>query len=484
MRGLVISGALLLAACAGPKIAPPPQATVVPPAGWRANATATSGAEISADWWQAFGDPVLTHIVETALANNVDIALAATRVANARGQFHLARAQQLPNIGAAGGGGRDRDVNPGFGVPELQTTGAGELRASFDLDLFGRLANATEAARASLLASEAARDNVRLAVASSAASGYITLRALDTRLSVLRDTLAERDAELNIARRSAAAGYTSQLNLTQAEADDAATQQLIPATELAITHQEDGLSLLLGDTPRTIERGKDFNALAAPAVPVSLPAALLRRRPDIEAAEQQLVAADHALDSARAAFMPDINLAAAAGYVGSSIIPGSPIGVWSLGGSILAPIFDSGRLQAQQDSATARRDQAAFAYRKTALTSFREVEDALAAVQRDGEQEKALGTESDVLNHTLALATSRYRAGYSPYLDQLDAQRSLLSARLALVQAHADKLMAIVSLYQSVGGGWQRADDRQAGNEGAAHIADGVVSGVRRSASK
>ena len=182
--------------------------------------------------------------------------------------------------------------------------------------------------------------------------------------------------------------------------------------------------------------------------------------------------------------MPDINLAAAAGYVGSSIIPGSPIGVWSLGGSILAPIFDSGRLQAQQDFATARRDQAAFAYRKTALTSFREVEDALAAVQRDGEQEKALGTESDVLNHTLALATSRYRAGYSPYLDQLDAQRSLLSARLALVQAHADKLMAIVSLYQSVGGGWQRADDRQAGNEGAAHIADGVVSGVRRSASK
>ncbi len=197
--------------------------------------------------------------------------------------------------------------------------------------------------------------------------------------------------------------------------------------------------------------------LAAPEVPVALPSALLRHRPDIAAAEQQLAATDHALDAARDAFMPDIKLAISGGYVGSTLVDGSPLAVWSLGGSILAPIFTAGRLEAQQDAATARRDAAAFAYRKAALTAFREVEDALAAVKRNGEQEQSLAAERDVLAHALQLATNRYRAGYSPYLDQLDAQRGLLSVRLALVQARADRFGALVQLYQSLGGGWDAA---------------------------
>jgi outer membrane protein TolC len=204
-----------------------------------------------------------------------------------------------------------------------------------------------------------------------------------------------------------------------------------------------------------VARGKILDSLDAPSVPVSLPSALLRRRPDIETAEQQLAAADSALDVARDAFMPDVQLAAAGGMVGSTLVDGSPLGVWSLGGSILAPIFSAGRLDAQQNAATARRDQAAFAYRKAALTAFREVEDALSAAERDEEQEKALAAERDSLAHALVLATHRYREGYSPYLDQLDAQRGLLSTQLGLVQARTDRLNAIVTLYQSVGGGWQ-----------------------------
>ena len=454
MKYLLLPALLLaLAACAGPKTDVPPEAGVHPPEVWRGPNAATG--EVVAGWWSTFGDPVLARVVETALANNDDIAIAAARVVEARAQFRLARAQTLPDIGGAALIERDRTINPGFGIPQIQTDGEGIIQISYDTDLFGRLADTEKSARAALFATEAARDNVQLAVAAAAAAGYITLRGLDARLLVLRDTLAARGEELRVAKRRADAGYGTQLELAQAEAAYHATEQLIPATELAITREEDGLSLLLGANPRAMERGKDLDSLGAPLVPTSLPSALLRRRPDIEAAEQQLAAADHALDAARDAFMPDVQLAAAGGLVGSTLVDGSPLGVWSLGGSILAPIFSAGRLEAQQDAATARRDQAAFAYRRTALTAFKEVEDSLSAVQRNEEQVKALAAERVSQEHALVLATHRYREGYSPYLDQLDAQRGLLSAQLSLVQARTDHLNAIVTLYQSLGGGWR-----------------------------
>jgi multidrug efflux system outer membrane protein len=453
----LIAACLVVAACAGPKIDPPQQAAVLPPSGWRSPLPTVGN--VDAEWWQAFNDPTLTGIVERALANNVDIAVAATRVAQARAQFRLARAQKLPNVAFSGGAKRERDVNPGFGIPELQTAGEGQFEASYDLDIFGRLADTGKAAHAAVLGSEDARDSIRLAVASSVASGYITLRALDARLAVLRDTLAAREAELKIAQSRTAAGYSSQLDLAQAQAEYNATEQLIPATQLLISRQEDGLNLLVGDNPGIIHRGAELEGLSPPEIPGLIPAILLRQRPDIAAAEQQLAAADHALDAARDAFMPDIQLSGSGGYVGSTLVTGGPIAVWALGGSILAPIFDAGRLQAQQDAATARRDEAAYTYRKAALSAFRDVEDALAAVQRDGEQERSLIAERDVLSHTLVLASSRYRAGYSPYLDQLDAQRGLLSARLSLVQLHADRLNVAVALFQALGGGWHARPD-------------------------
>jgi NodT family efflux transporter outer membrane factor (OMF) lipoprotein len=406
-------------------------------------------------WWSGFSDPVLGAVVERALANNTDIAVAAGRVEEARAQFRLAEAQRLPNLTGAAGGGRVRDVSP-FGRPRQQTQGQAQLQVAYDLDLFGRLADASASAREALLATEAARDNVRLAVAASAAGGYITLRALDARLAVLRDTLASREAALRVIRRRADDGYGTMLDLRQAEADYHATEQLIPAAELAIRRQEDGLSLLLGENPRAIERGAALAELAEPAVPAGLPSALLRRRPDIEQAERQLAAADRSLDAARAAFMPNVQLTASSGYVTSNLL-NDEIGVWSLGGSILAPIFDSGRLRAQQDIAAARRDQAAFAYRKTALNAFREVEDALAAIDRTSEQEQAVAAQRAALAEAYRLATNRYKAGYSPYLDQLEVQRGLLSAELSLVQIRADRLNAAVSLYQALGGGWMPA---------------------------
>ena len=253
---------------------------------------------------------------------------------------------------------------------------------------------------------------MRLAVMVAAAHGYITLRGLDAQLLVLRDTLQARADELRVAKRRAEAGYGAQLDLAQAEAAYHATEQQIPAMQLAIARQEDGLSLLLGSNPRDIDRDGDLDQLVAPPVPLSLPASLLRQRPDIAEAERQLAASDHALDAARAAFMPDIQLSATGGFVGSSLVEGNPLGVWSLGGSILAPLFTAGRLEAAQDAAVARRDLAAFTYRKAALTAFNEVEDALQAVRRDEEQELALTAQRDSLARALKLAANRYREGY------------------------------------------------------------------------
>jgi NodT family efflux transporter outer membrane factor (OMF) lipoprotein len=450
-RFAMLAAVATMSACAGPRPDPPAAASVVPPQAWRTRAD--QGAEIPARWWRSFGDEQLAAVVEQALVHNTDVAIAAARVEEARAQFRLAEAQRAPSLSAIFGGARQRDVSP-FGIAQTQTAGQAQLAISYDLDLFGRLAETSEAARANLLASEAARANVRLAITASAASGYIRLRALDARLALIGETLTARAEGLHIARRRAEAGYTSRLELSQAEAEYRATEQLVAPTKLAIARQENGLSVLIGESPRAIERGTELTGLAPPRVPARLPAELLRRRPDIVEAEYRIVAGDRSLDAARAAFMPNIELSDTGGYVASTLL-GDPIGIFSLGGSILAPLFEGGRLRAQAGIATARRDQAAFAYRRTALIAFREVEDALAGVDRTREQEDALAAERDSVSRGLALATSRYRAGYSTYLEQLDAQRSLLAVQLALVQVRADRLAAIVQLYQALGGDWQ-----------------------------
>lgn len=442
--------AALLAACAGTRPSAPPAAEVVAPTTWR-DGTATEGS-ITETWWQGFGDPVLSQVVEKALANNVDLAIAAARVDEARAQFGVAHGQLLPSVELLAGGRRERFLNP-FGQSATQTAERAEVGISYDLDLFGRLRNSSEAARASLLATQAAQDNVRLAVASSAAAGYIGLRALDARLEVVRETVAARADSLKIARRRADSGYATRLELEQAEAEYHSTEQLIPSLQLAIARQENGLSVLLGENPRAIERGALLSDLASPTVPSMLPSQLLRRRPDIAQAEQVIIAADRSLDAARAAFMPSIRLGASGGYVDSTLIT-DPVSIFSIGGSILAPLFEGGRLRAQADAAAARRDQAAYSYRKTALTAFREVEDAMAALQRTREQELILRKQRDALALALVQASNRYRAGYSSYLEQLDAQRGLLSADLSLVQVNSERLAAAVNLFQAMGGGW------------------------------
>ncbi len=450
------AGAILLAAvlagCAGPRPGLPAESAVSVPAAWRGGTA--SNLPIDAEWWRQLGDPALDALVSRAIAGNVDLLVAGTRIAEARAQFRLAASHSLPSVGFGGNAGRTRSVNA-FGQGIDQTQASGQFTISYEADLFGRLSANTDASRKALAASEFARDGVRIALISTVVSGYVTLRSLDAQLAIVEDALQSRANELALIRRRYQAGYAGQLELRQAETAYEAAARLVPATRLLITRQENALSLLAGDAPGPIARGSDLDALQRIDVPQALPSALLRQRPDIAEAEMRLASTDRSLDAARAAFMPGFQLSAAGGGVASTLLA-DPISLFSLGGSILAPLFRGGALRADADAATARRDAAAFAYRKTVLTALGEVEDLMTTLQGLTQEEAALDRQIEANRASLGLAQRRYRAGYASYLDQLDAERSLLDVELQRVGLRSQRLAAVIGLYRSLGGGWQR----------------------------
>lgn len=450
MRRLLIVGAsaLALSACAVSPSPRPEAASVAAPAAWRADASGS--AVVVAGWWRAFGDPQLTAAVETALANNVDLAVAEARVREAEGLAAQAGAALLPSIDAAGSGQQARTLST-LGRPSETGTAQVQLQAAYEVDLWGRVRNASAAARASLQASEFGRDASRLSIASATARAYITLLSLDAQLEIARNTLASRDQALRLATRRSQVGETSRLELTQATAERSAAARQVPALELAIRRQENALRVLTGNLPGPVERGR-FESLALPTPTPGLPSALLARRPDIAQAEAQLVATDASLASAKAALLPQVRLTASLGelFVGSI----DPLTIWGLGGSILAPLFDGGRLAAGARVAEARRDQAAFAYRGVVVNAFTEVEGALEGVVRLERQAEEASAQRAALQEALFHARNRYQAGYASYLEELDAQRGLFNAELSLVQLQESRLLNAVALHQALGGGW------------------------------
>jgi NodT family efflux transporter outer membrane factor (OMF) lipoprotein len=450
LAALVLVGGL--AACAGPRPLIPDSAAVVAPAQWLG--TSSNAAAVAPRWWERFDDPVLNRLIETALAANTDIAIAAARVREAEAQFDLLSAQQRPNIALVLQGARSRSVSA-FGRPQTQTAGEARVNGGFDIDVFGRLRNARRAAQSGVLAAGYLQAGIQLGIAGAVAEGYVGLRALDARRELLLATREARATALQLTERRLQTGYGSVLEARQAEAELRATEQLIPAVDLAIARQEHALALLLGGVPLNVERGVALSQLGLPDPGAGVPAALLRQRPDVAQAEAQLVATDRSLDAVRAAFLPDMQLGASIGVVDSSLLADA-VDVYSLGAGLLAPLLTFDRLPAQQRAAAARRDQAAFAYRKTALQAMRDVEDALAFVQGARQQEAILGQQRSAVEALANVAGRRYREGYSPYLEQIDAQRNLLSVELALTQARSDRLIAAIRLSQALGGGWQQ----------------------------
>jgi outer membrane protein, multidrug efflux system len=450
-----------LSGCAGPVVELARVVPITPPPQWRTGAG--PGPVAAGQWWQGLGDTALTALVERGLANNSDIGIAIGRLREARAQERLVRAQLFPTLDAGLGAAASRAVSP-FGTLQDSTGAQPALQIAYEVDLFGRLSDQSAAARNAFYASAAARDATRLSVAAAIASGYVTLCALDARLGVAQRTLGARHEALRIARSRTRNGYSPLLELRQAEAEYQATLQIIPQAQLAIARQENALSVLVGDVPGPIARTSAVGRIVRPEIPAGLPSELLRRRPDVAQAEYQLAASDKSLAAARKRFLPQVRLTGSTGIALSSLLV-DPIALWSIGGSILAPLFEGGRLTAQAEGAGAQRDQAAWAYRRTALNAFREVEDALAAAVRLADQRVAIAAQRDVLADGLRLAANRYRAGYSPYLEQLDAQRALLSAELSLIQIETDQLNNRVALFQTMGGGWI-SDDIDAGIAG------------------
>lgn len=459
MKRFVLAASLvLMIGCAS--VTPPPDSQVDAPAQWRTAVADT--VPVEPRWWTVFGDPVLTTLVEQALANNNDVALAAARIREARAQERVARSQLFPVVDAVLAGSRSRSVSA-FGTPTVATGIQPQLQLGYELDLFNRVGSQVEAARATALGTEAAHGAAQLSVAAATAAGYLALRALDARLDIARTTLSFRQEAVRIARARTTAGYTSQLELRQAEAELQATAAIIPQLQLAVARQENAINVLLGRAPDLIARGLVLGRIAAPPVPTALPSELARRRPDIAQAEANIVAADALLATTRAQFLPQIRLSVAAGSVFSTLLQNDPIAIWSFGTSILAPLFNAGRTEAQVRGAESRRDQAIYAYRRSVVAAFREVEDALAAIDHLQAQHARVTAQRQALAEVLRHARNRFDAGYSSYLEQLDAQRALLSSDLALAQIQGDRLSAYVSLYQALGGGWDQADVQQMG---------------------
>lgn len=406
-----------------------------------------------AQWWTQLNDPVLNRLISEALANNIDIALAQTRIQEALAQEHASRASLLPSLEASGGTSRQKSLNA-FGIATINRVEQPTFQAAYELDVFGQNRNAWKARRLNRQASEIAEEATRLSVITTTVKSYVTLRALDEKLNLLQKTLEARQRELKIAQSKANVGYTSKLELNQAQAEYAATLQQIPVVQSSISQQEHALSMLTGSSSRTIERGLSLSELHAPAIPDILPSDLMKNRPDIVQSALLIAASDASLASAQAQFLPSVKISATFGRLFTTSPIKEPVNLWSIGGSILAPVFEGGQLKANFDLNVAKRNEAVWNYRKTVLTALKEVEDQLSGSYRLQEQEQALEMERDALANALHHATNRYRAGYSPYLDVLDSQRNLLSVQSQLIQSKADYLNSQVSLYQALGGGW------------------------------
>ncbi|NVN42948.1 efflux transporter outer membrane subunit [Asaia siamensis] len=442
---------LFLSACQKGDFIMPRGSAVTTPATWRQGTAAQPGTTLDPQWWSQFGDPVLVALVSRALENNPDLALAAERVLQSRGQMRLALSAQLPHIDGQGlGVGNGHLIGQNFSQYILGGT------LTFDFDLFGKLREQTRSARVQTLSSEADRETVRLALISDTVRAYVSLQASRSALAILERNLAVRQAEQTRVTHQLRAGYEKISSLDQADALVSDAEAQIASTRLQIAQQEDALSVLLGDMPgdqiATLTAGLPLEALRLPPVIAPVPARLLSNRPDLISAADQIVAADHSLKSARAAFLPDIVINPGIGTAGG----GGPISgtIWALGGSLLAPIFEGGALRARESIAVSQRNQAAWTYRKTAVQAFREVQDALSGTTHLAAQEVSLKRSLSSRQHTLEDARKELSTGYVNYFDVANAESAALSAELQTVQIRASRLAELATLYQAVGGGY------------------------------
>lgn len=473
MTSKILLAAVIALSLDGCSLAPDfmkPETSV--PENW-SSARLAAAEKIPTNWWRIFGDPALVSLVEEALGANNDLQFAAARVAEARALLTGQQAKRYPLLEVEGAAVRQElseetvTVGTRGGRPfnDLQVSGV----LSYELDLWGRLANASEAARARLMASAANREAVQLAVIGEVANGYFNLRALDRQIEIAERTVASRHESMALQRARFEGGDVDELALRQAESELAAAESELPRLRQQRTRQRNALAVLLGRNPRQIVKNitvaDAIDTIDAPAsVPAGRPADLIIRRPDIAAAEQELVATNAEIGVARAAFLPRISFIGLLGLQsasGGDLFQG-PASTWQLGGSLVGPLLDFGRAEALVDQAEARQRQALITYRQTIQTAFLEVLDSLAGIRRAEERLQAQVRQVAALRSTAELSRLRFEGGVSSYLEVLDAERSLFTTELDLVETRRDRLQSAVNLYRALGGGWQEPSNARA----------------------
>ena len=454
LLAIAISTALAGCASVGPDYQRPETPT---PEQWRINIQQANDLA-NTRWWEQFQDPVLNELIQIALQENKDVKIAAARIEEFMGRYGVTRSSQFPQVGGNAAGARTRNTeNGGVTLGENPANSYQvDLGVSFELDLWGKLRRATEAARADVLASEEAQRTVILTLVSQLANSYVQLLDFDQQLTITHATLETRQESVRINRLRFQAGLTSELEYQQAVAEYQNAAVQVPLLERLIAQQENAISLLLGRNPGKISRGVTLEQLALPQVPGGLPSDLLERRPDIRQAEQQLIAANAQIGVAKAAFFPSISLTGFFGVASddlSDLFKG-PSRTWQFAGQLLQPIFTGGALTGQLQVAEAVQKQALLNYQQTIQTAFAEVDNNLVAVSKLREQLKDQAAQLNALQRYLDLATLRYKNGYTDYLTVVDAERNLFTAQLEYVQSQGSLFAALVNLYKALGGGW------------------------------
>ncbi len=455
MKRLLLASltALALSGCAT-QVEKAPSSLPIP-ANWRQQVGPQAAPE--AGWWQNFGDTHLNRLVSQALQHNSDILVARARVDQYRAQLRAAQGDNFPTLSAGVAATHQRALSAATGQPYETAVFQGLLQANYEVDLWGSRSNSLRAAQASLDAQRAAASAAELTVASSVASGYLSLCALDEQLRVTEAALATRENSLKLAQRQFETGYTSRLEWMQAASEYQTAKAQIPQLQHQIAQQENALSVLVGMNPREVARSSAFDQLKPQTLPALLPSQLLNRRPDIVQAQRQLLAADASLASAKANLLPSLNLTASGTLQSSELhqLLDNPFRLWSIGGSILAPLLNREALTAQVDVAMASRNQALYGYEKVVRSAFSEVDTALDAIRRSQEQLAELQKQEGFVAEAYRIARNRYQNGYASYLDELDAQRTLFSTQLNIVAVKNTLLLAQIDLYRALGGGWQ-----------------------------
>jgi multidrug efflux system outer membrane protein len=458
--GIVAALGLMTGCLVGPKYQRP--AVDVPqeyraPAPQQAAQASSLGNE---QWWQVYQDPVLTQLIHTAIAQNYDVRIAAARVLEAQAQVGITRANQLPSASVGADVFSEQNAKVTRLFPPYQVNG-GELSLSviWNLDFWGKYRRQTEAARAQLLATEWGQRAVISSLVANVATAYFQLRALDSELEISKSTLGSRQQSLQLTHTLESHGGASGLDVSQAEQLVYTASETIPDLERQIEQQENLLSILLGENPQSVPRGRALTEQPAPeSVPAGLPSELLERRPDIQQAEQIMVAANAQIGVAKAAFFPSVSLTGTGGLESNALnrFISQPSEMWTAAAGVTQPVFEGGALRSGLRLARANWQETVFSYQQTVQNAMEQVSNSLVASQKNREFREQQELLTQAAQKTDEFSEVLYKNGGASYLQVLTSETNYFSAELNLVQAQLSERLALVQLYQSLGGGWQQ----------------------------